>query len=737
MGMRRRSRSIGRNCRGSAWVGVAGYEGQGLPAPFACGRFIVRMIQRGPSSIGIPLLSVSRLAVAVLLISSSLTAAELTTALELRRLTAAQSAERHPVRLQAVVTFNDSPGAVFVQDATAGALFRPGGVVGLKPGDEVEIRGYTQPALYMPGIERATFRLIGQGPAPVATPVNYADLVSGRFHYQWVAVEGIIRSVDSIEDGRIRLRLALGKDMVEVLIKMSPDSAAPEVDSMVRVRGLASGRINSRRQLVRPYLQSAGWQDVDLLESAPAPQETQTVSTAELLTFDAAGHSERRVRVLGTVLAFFDDGTAFLRDEMGAVAVHLGRAAGINLGDKVEVMGFPEMSRFSAWLADAEVRSRNPGVPPAAVEVALPALFERSLDGELVEVTAALIEWIREADATVLILGAAGKPIRARVPGQMVDIEPGSTVRVTGICQVESTDVQPYRVVPVAISLRVRTPADVVIVRSPPWWTTRRLLYALLVAAAAVLMGVAWIFVLRRQVRRQTVALRRKIEREASLEERQRLAREFHDTLEQDLTGVSFQLSTAAARGFDAKGRDLVASSRNLIERVQRETRILVSDLRDDRGPAVDSTDLVLELHEIARQRSTEGGPRFEVTAALASFKAPAQITHHLRMIVQESITNALKHAQARVICLGLESRDGGLVLTVTDDGNGFDPLVESVGKRGHFGCMGIRERCLRIGATVRWRSSPGAGATVEIGLNQASRMKNDRQTIGCSGLPY
>lgn len=639
-------------------------------------------------------------------------------------MTPAQAEERRPVRLRAVVTFNDSPSVVFVQDATAGALFRPGGVVGLKPGDEVEIQGYTQPALYMPGIERATFRLIGHGPAPVATPVTYAELISGRFHYQWVAVEGIVRSVVPIDDGRATLRLALGTDMLEAIVKTSADGVGPDVDSLVRVRGLASGRINSRRQLVRPYLQLAGWQDVDLLEPVPAPHAMRTVSTAELLTFDAAGHSGRRVRVRGTVLAFFDDGTAFLRDEKGATAVRLGRGASVEVGDRVEAVGFPEMSRFSASLADAEVRSRTPGTLPPALAVALPALFERSfsLDGELVEVTAALIEGMREGDAAVLILSAAGKLVRARVPKLLPDIEPGSSLKVTGICQVESTDVEPYRAVPVAISLRVRDPADVVVMRSPPWWTTRRLLYALLVAAAAVLLGMAWIFVLRGQVRRQTVALRRKIEREASLEERQRLAREFHDTLEQDLTGVSFQLSTATARGFDDKGRDLVASSRNLIERIQRETRILLSDLRDDRGAAADTTDLVLELHEIARQRSTEGGPRFEVAATVTSFKAPAQVTHHLRMIVQEAITNALKHAQAQLICLGLDSRDGSILLTVTDDGIGFDPAVGTIGKQGHFGCMGIRERCLKLGATVHWRSSPGKGTTVEIGLKSVAQ---------------
>lgn len=81
---------------------------------------------------------------------------------------------------------------------------------------------------------------------PVATPVNYAEPMFGRSHYPWGAIEGIVRSLVPIDDGRVALRLALGTDMVEAKIKTSSDGVGPNVDSRVRVRGLASGRIHSR-----------------------------------------------------------------------------------------------------------------------------------------------------------------------------------------------------------------------------------------------------------------------------------------------------------------------------------------------------------------------------------------------------------------------------------------------------------------------------------------------------------
>jgi signal transduction histidine kinase len=267
------------------------------------------------------------------------------------------------------------------------------------------------------------------------------------------------------------------------------------------------------------------------------------------------------------------------------------------------------------------------------------------------------------------------------------------------------------------VSLRVSAPANVVVVRSPPWWTARRMMIALAIVAAMAMAGAAWILMLRRQVRRQTEALRRKIEQETAFEERQRLAREFHDTLEQDLTGVSLQLSTACARNFDEKGRGLVNASRNLIGHIQREVQTLVSDLRETEQGRNGSVDLIALLRKIAEERAIDPGPRILVDARKDVPPVPASVAYHLRMMVQECITNVMKHAQARCIQLALVPRGQGLMLTVTDDGIGFDPSSETFGKRGHFGCMGIRERCLKLGAKVVWRSAPGAGTSVEVTL--------------------
>ena len=119
-------------------------------------------------------------------------------------------------------------------------------------------------------------------------------------------------------------------------------------------------------------------------------------------------------------------------------------------------------------------------------------------------------------------------------------------------------------------------------------------------------------------------------------------------------------------------------------------------------------------LQDIAhRQPANAPEVRVEIDDDLPAL--PPNVVHHLRMIAQESVTNALKHARARTIILRLRALDKGVEMSVTDDGAGFDPDSQTQGKPGHFGCMGIRERCRKAGAEVQWTSAPGQGTRLEV----------------------
>lgn len=646
----------------------------------------------------------------------------ITTALEVRSLTPAEAGSGLRARLRGVVVFVDGPGAIFLQDETSTTFFRlPAGIKPPAVGDEIEVTSKTRLGLYLPGLDDSEFRVLGRRPLPPGIPAQFDDLHFGRYHYQRVTMQGVVRSVQPLEGRRSLLRLAMGSRVVDVRVEVPPP-ARVLVDHRVRVTGLAVGLINTpRRQLVQPYLRVLGWEEIAVDEVAPSAAEAPLVSAEELLAFRVSGLGERRVRLEGVVVAVFGE-QVFLRQGDQGFGVRLTQPVALAAGERVTVAGFPSMERFSASVVDAEVLEHVAGPPPAPLEVAtIDDLFSRSgdqqsgrHDGLVVRTSGTVRDAFKGEEGMTLLVQGARRTVQVRLPEGAVVPGSGTVVQVTGVFQVETTIFGPgFRGDPGLASVRVVQAGDVVVLRAPPWWTTARLLTVLAALAGAVLLAALWIALLRRQVRRQTAALRLRIETEAALEERQRIAREFHDTLEQELAGVSLRLDALATRIADEKGRTLIENSRHLVARIQSETRDLIGDLRD---PAEAAGDLAAALQGVAaRHNSDSGGAEVRLDSAPNLPLLPAATVHDLRMIAREAVTNALRHGRAGRVTIAVETTAGKIALRVSDNGGGFDPAAALQGKRGHFGCAGIRERARKIGAEVAWRSTPGHGAILEV----------------------
>lgn len=657
------------------------------------------------------------LGVALLFVASE-GSAQLRTALEVRSLPPGEAEMGLPVDLRGIVVFSDPPSTAFLQDDTAGTFFRLEGRQPPEPGDEVRVKGKTFPGLFLTGVDETEFEITGHPGLPEAVPVGFEDLLSGRYHYQRVSVEGIVRTVAPDEEDRAMVRVDLGSRILSVRVGAAPGAINGLVDARVRVAGLAAGELNHRRQLVEPYLRCPGWGEFTVIEGSRPLASIGEVSPEEILTFAVGGSMRNRVRLRGTVLASFPGGETFLRSEGTGVGVRLLETElRPETGDEIEVAGFPEMDRFSARLVDASLLSRrSEGRHPAPVPAVVEDLLEGLHDNDLVEVEAELDAVYRGESGTVLMLRSGGAVFPAEAdPIPMVPVL-GSKVRVRGIAVVESARRSgEYRAEPERVVLRLRDGDDLAVLRAPSWWTTGRLTTALFFVLAVTALAGLWIALLRRQVVRQTDALRHRIEHEAVLEERQRLAREFHDTLEQQLAGLSLRLDAAAAKGGDEKLRGFLEGSRKLVSRIQTETRNLVSDLRQDPEGAAD---LVGALGELVESGAAGVGPEISMISPVGGVPPlPSRTVHHLRMIAQESVTNAVKHAEAKRIVLSLSRGQDALIMGIRDDGKGFDTAGETSGKSGHFGCMGMRERSRKIGAEVSWRSEPGEGTTVTVNL--------------------
>ncbi len=640
----------------------------------------------------------------------------LTKARAVRALSPAQAEEGRRIALRGTVIFVEGPTAVFMQDETSGAFFRCHQLGLLRAGDLIEIQAQSRMGLYLPGLDYADFKIVGSGPLPPGISASYEDLLAGRFHYQRVSVEGVVHSVSQIDEGRSLLRVAMGSRVLDVRVERPPDLTRALVDGRVRVTGLASGFVNERRQLVQPYLRVIDWPEVTVLAPAVARAAVPLISAEALLAFQVAGRDEHRVRLKGVVTSFFSQGPVYLRGENrehAFTATFSGPVAVVE-GDRVELVGFPAMEHFSGSVIDAELIQREPGAAPAPLVLTSPDLITGRHDANLLTVTATVADAYRKDHGVVLVLEGSKRNVQAQVPEGGAEIVAGSQVTVTGICRVESIQNSSagFTTSAAVISLRARSAQDVRVQQAPSWWTTRHLLVVLGLLLGLMTIAGLWITALRIQVTRQTAMLRRKIATEAALEERQRLAREFHDTLEQELAGVSLRLNALATRVNDEKGRDLVATSCHLVNRIQVETRDLITDLRD---PAETAGDLLTALATVATRYEAEGSVRVRVAAHRPIPALPAAIVHDLRMIARESINNALKHGRATQVVLEIEATMNELKMRVKDDGEGFDAATVLAVPRNRFGCAGMRERCRKMKAAITWQKTLPRGTTVEV----------------------
>ena len=194
-----------------------------------------------------------------------------------------------------------------------------------------------------------------------------------------------------------------------------------------------------------------------------------------------------------------------------------------------------------------------------------------------------------------------------------------------------------------------------------------------------------------------------------AVEERNRLAREIHDTLAQGLTAVSLQLESAdallevgatTARVHQTVKKALVLTRSNL-----EEVRRSVMDLR---ATPLEGQTLVQALETLVEQ--TACPIDYHVTGR--NQPLPPRIEVSLYRMVQEALTNVDRHAQATQVHLTLVITPNQVQLTVADDGQGFD--INSV-PTGRFGLVGLNERVKLLGGQLQLESAPGAGTRLDV----------------------
>jgi signal transduction histidine kinase len=243
-------------------------------------------------------------------------------------------------------------------------------------------------------------------------------------------------------------------------------------------------------------------------------------------------------------------------------------------------------------------------------------------------------------------------------------------------------------------------------------WTLERISWALGFLAVFALAAVTWIALLRRRVANQTRIIAEQIERAAVNEERQRIARELHDTLEQDLAGTSAQLRNARRRldAEPARAGDAIDLAERMLDHCREEARTSIRDLR---SVTLEQRGLRGALEEFLAPLAAESSVRFRIEVEGQPYSLPGPTGIHLLRIAHQAVVNAIQHGHSREIVVRLAYEEELVRLEIRDDGTGFDPGESA--RRGRFGILGMRERANKLQAELEIESAPGAGSCIRI----------------------
>jgi signal transduction histidine kinase len=209
----------------------------------------------------------------------------------------------------------------------------------------------------------------------------------------------------------------------------------------------------------------------------------------------------------------------------------------------------------------------------------------------------------------------------------------------------------------------------------------------------------------------------RRREMERASEERQRIARDLHDSVSQSLFSMTLHARTAeralkqtGQRAYDAVAREL-AQVGDLSRLALAEMRALIFELRP-RGLAEEG--LVSALTKHAGAVSAREGLSIEVTGPSERLPISAECEEHLYRLGQEALANVTKHAAAAQALVAVTNDGANVSLEVRDDGRGFDP---SAAYDGHLGLTTMRSRAGEMGAQMSIDSTPGSGTLVRVQL--------------------
>jgi len=262
-------------------------------------------------------------------------------------------------------------------------------------------------------------------------------------------------------------------------------------------------------------------------------------------------------------------------------------------------------------------------------------------------------------------------------------------------------------------------PDDIVVVKRPPWWTPARLSIVIGSLLAALLGILVWNRSLQALAHKRGKALANeeleRLESDLKVCERTRLAVELHDSIAQNLTGVSMEIDTAL-RGEEPlppNAAQHMGRALRTIDSCRGELRNCLWDLRSQ---ALEEEDMNKAIRLTLSQ--TIGKADLNIRFNVPRSRFTDNTAHMILRIIRELAANAVRHGKATEIKVAGSIEDDILKFSVRDNGCGFDPDTCPGVLDGHFGLQGVRERVASFEGEVQIESAPGKGTKVVVAIN-------------------
>jgi len=619
----------------------------------------------------------------------------------IRKLTYEEARLAPSVQIRVTVTSHLDSG-FDAQDNSGGMFFQLDGQEMPKLGESVEVWGNVTGGFYGPYVIVDEMKSHGGAGQPRQLYFRPDFIQTGLGDNRLMEVEGLLVDVSFPTDNRNGAGLLVtGENELTIRFRnhhrdFDLKRLQKVVGTSVKLRGTGAPLFNDRRQRIGSDIICSSMEYIELIEQQ---REAPVVTLDEIGRWDSRRTKPGLVQTQAVVtLVEGPDSLIAQAGEAGA-RIRTLRPHGAVVGQSLVFTGLPQTEGYFVGLRYAQTAE-----DPELVIETEPVLDESPMARTQAMLLVKLRGRLMEQQGRLLSLQQGDQLIPVRLPENFErETLPalGSEIEVSGVKLVEADERGQVR----SITVATRGGNDLQVLAIPSWWTPQRYLIAISILVSGVLLILIWSLALKRRVLKQTALIESQLVSNAALEERNRIARELHDTLSQGFSGVGYQLASVKNHLTSDPERALekLDTARLMVEHSLAEARDSLSGLRIP--AAADSLKFPETTIAIARERCEEAEVQLMVhhTLEFDTSTLEAETAYACHRILLEAVMNAIRHSGGDCVGFATGGTDGELIFCISDNGHGFDPAIKPA---GHFGIQGMQERAKQIEADLAVESS-------------------------------